>query len=63
MWVLLILNRNRWRQKLPMLDLTRASVVQRPESCVLTPSRNRLTNIHYGNYSGADASLYRNGER
>ena len=52
----------RWRQKLPMFELMRASVIERPESCVLAPARARFANIHNGNYYGADAdaSLYRN---
>ncbi len=55
-------HRTRWRQQLPMYELMRSSVIGRPESCVLTPARDRFANIHNGNYYGAyaDASLYRN---
>ena len=55
-------HRTRWRQKLPMFELMRSSAIERPESCVLTPARDRFANIHNGNYYGAyaHASLYRN---
>ena len=55
-------HRTRWRQQLPRYELMRSSVIERPESCVLTPANARFANIHNGNYYGpyADASLYRN---
>ena len=55
-------HRTRWRQQLPRYELMRSSIIRRPESCVLTPARDRFANIHNGNYYGAysDASLYRN---
>ena len=54
----------RWRQKLPRYELMRSSIIERPESRVLTPARDRIANIHNGNYYGAyaDASLYRNSQ-
>ena len=52
-----------WSQRgLAYFRLIVASVMERPESCVLTPVGGRFANIHNGNYYGAysDASLYRN---
>ena len=48
-------HRTRWRQELPMYELMRSSVIERPESYVLTPARDRFANIHHGNYHGAYA--------
>ncbi len=54
-------HRTRWRQQLPMYELIQASVIERPESCALTPANARFANIHKRNYYGAypDSSLYR----
>lgn len=54
-------HRTRWGQQLPMFELMRSSVIERPESCVLTPASARFVNMHNGNFYGADAnaSLYR----
>ena len=51
-------HRTRWRRQSPMFELMRSTVIEPPESCVLTPTCERFTNIHNGNYCGADASLY-----
>ena len=56
--------RIRWRQKLPMYELMRSSIIERPESCMLTPASACFVNIHNGNCYDADAdvdaSWYRN---
>lgn len=36
-------HRTRWRQELPMYELMRSSVIERPESYVLTPARDRTS--------------------
>ena len=48
-------HRTRWKQQLPMFELMRPSIVERPESCVLTPASARFVNIFNGNYYSADA--------
>ena len=52
--------RIRWRQKLPMYELMRSSIIERPESCMLTPASACFVNIHNGNCYDVDASWYRN---
>ena len=55
-------HRTHWRQKLPMYELMRSRIIERPESCVLTPVSAGFATIHDGNYYGADAdaNLYLN---
>ena len=53
-------HRIRWRQKLPMYELMRSSIIERPESCMLTPASACFVNIHNGNCYDVDASWYRN---
>ena len=45
-------HRTRWRQKLPMFELMRSNIIERPESCVLTRARARFANISNGAYPG-----------
>ena len=52
--------RIRWRQKLPMYELMRSSIIERPESCMLTPASACFVNIHNGNCYDVDANWYRN---
>ena len=54
--------RTRRQRGLAYFRLLAASITERPENCVLTPTAGRFANIHNGNYYGAysDASLYRN---
>ena len=43
-----------------MYELMRSSIIERPESCMLTPASACFVNIHNGNCYDVDANWYRN---
>ena len=49
-------HRARRRQQLPMFELKRSSIVERPESCVLTPARGYVR-IKIMAYSGLNCRV------